>query len=171
MTSYAYFPDLSLESRSAGGRLEEFTWNALGQMRTAKASEAGNLLNTLTFGYDGLNRLASEAQPGGTVGYSYDSDGNVTSMTYPSGGSVSTPHDPLNRLQSVTLGSDLLASYDRMGFSRVESRTTGTNSGTHVQSATWDGYKRLAGLAAGAALSLGYGHDDLGRRTYKDYGG
>jgi len=61
-----------------------------------------------------------------------------------------------------------LATYDWLGFDRVDSRSTGLG-GSLVQDWGWDGYKRLETLDGGATLSLAYGFDGLDRRTFKDH--
>jgi len=50
----------------------------------------GRLLSSASYSYDNGNQELSETQNAGvgsgwTVGYTYDADGNLTSLTYPSG--------------------------------------------------------------------------------------
>jgi RHS repeat-associated protein len=169
ITTLDYAGDRTLKSRAAAGRVESFQWNALGQMLTAAVLVGGNPQSNLTFNYDGFNRQVSEVQPQGTVTYGYDLDDNLTAITYPGGYSVTRPHDNLNRLTQVSDTGGVLARYDWIGPGRVDRRRTGPDPAPLVQDAEWDGYGRLEGLDAGVTLTLGYGLDELGWRTYKDH--
>lgn len=56
-----------------------------------------------TYSYDSLGRLASSTNgAGSTVGYGYDLDGNLTSLTYPGGQTVSRTYDGASRWTGVT---------------------------------------------------------------------
>lgn len=171
LTTFTYHADRSLASRTAGNRVESFTSNALGQLLTADVAVGGTPLHALTFVYDGWNRLVSEVQPFGTVGYGYDDDDNPTSITYPDGYSLTCEYDFVNRLETVeeAVGGATLASYLWLGFDRVDERTTGDGAGTLTQAWDWDGFKRPVGMDAGSTLALGYGFDELDRRVFKDY--
>lgn len=161
LTSFAYFANNRLQSRSSGALLEEFVWNALGSPTSAKVTKGGLQQSLVTFTYDGFGRLVNEVQDGLTVQHGYDADHNVTALTYPDSFAVTQSFDALDRLSSVSDAGGAVASYAYAGAGRVKTRTSGL-----TQTNTWDGLKRLIGIQAGSALDLAYGHDDLDRRTY-----
>jgi len=56
---------------------------------------------SVTYGYDGLNRITSTGYDGNTVNYSYDNAGNVLTITYPGSKNVTYTYDAVNNLKTV----------------------------------------------------------------------
>ena len=82
------------------GRLIEAADNAYGQARQ------------VTRTYDALGHLSSYTdESGNTIGYSYDSAGNLAQLTYPDGKQVSYTYDQNNRLTTVTDWASRQTSY------------------------------------------------------------
>lgn len=86
-----------------------FTYTADSQ-RATMADGTG----TTTATYDSLNRVTQITNGAGqTVGYGYDLDGNLTSLTYPNGQQVTRGYDAASRLTSVT---DWLSNVTTFGY-------------------------------------------------------
>jgi RHS repeat-associated protein len=115
--------------------------------------------STVTYGYDGLNRLTSAVRTGTFAfnqSYSYDGNDNRTSVTA-GGVTTNATYDAVNQLK--TLGSASY-SYDRNG----NLTAFGSNSLTYDAANNWTG-----GSVSGSSVSFGY--DGLGRRTNRSVAG
>lgn len=162
-----------------------YTYNANGE-RTQMTDGTG----TTSYSYDPLGRLSSTTDgTGATTGYGYDADGNVISLTYPNGRSVSRGYDGAGEWSSVTdwQGHTTSFSYDRDGNLTAEDLGNGlqassnydqndaTLGGTLTRSSTTVDqsiYSRNANSqvvndsqcgSAIACTSETYGYDPLGR--------
>ena len=110
--SIAYSHDAldRLQTRSAGGVTETFTYDegAFGVGRLTRLNDATGQ-TTFTFAADG--QLAQQSRTiyssTYTTGWSYDSAGRLSSMTYPNGLGLSYDYDAFGRMASV--GSSLAA--------------------------------------------------------------
>jgi RHS repeat-associated protein len=76
-----------------------FTYTVTGQRQTMT-----DLSGTTVYDYDGRNRLTSKQTPQGTLGYTYDNDGNVLSInsSNANGAAMTYAYDGLNRLETMT---------------------------------------------------------------------
>ena len=86
-------------------------------------ADAVTSANSQTFGYDALNRLVKAAGVYGSLGYSYDANGNRLIETSPAStaldglGSVTAlTYNQAGRLESVAAGSQALTQYTYDGF-------------------------------------------------------
>jgi RHS repeat-associated protein len=119
------------------------------------ASQTGS---SVTWGYDALGRVTSEAQGLGTVSYVYDTAGRRTRLTYP-GASFYVNYQyfddgrlKLIGLNGATTGANVQATYydDQLGRRASMCRGTGTTSSCSSVARTVYGYdpiSRLSGLA------------------------
>jgi RHS repeat-associated protein len=139
-TSYGYDPLNRLLSRaSPGDPAESFTYTATG--RRATMTDASGTTN---YGYDALDRLTSKATPWGTLSYTYDSAGNVASMTSSNanGISVAYQYDELNRLAKVIDGANITTyTYDP-----ASNLATATYPNGQQSTFAYDSLNRLTGL-------------------------
>lgn len=93
-----------ITSRSASGQTETLTYDegAYGKGRLTTAAGTGG---SVKFGYEAGGRLASQTvlTQGQTlnVGWSYDTVGNLTGMSYPDGQSLTLQYDAYGRLSKV----------------------------------------------------------------------
>ncbi len=120
--------------------------------------------------YDSLHRLTQETNGAGqTVGYGYDLDGNLTSITYPSGTTVTRSYDSAGRWRTVYdgQGHTTRMRYDADG-NLID---TALPNGVDI-SRSYDRADRLTtivdvnGVAASEPiLSLDYSRDALGQVT------
>jgi RHS repeat-associated protein len=130
-----------------------------------------------TFDYDGLSRLTGVTSAAGNHVLSYDANGNRTTHTW--GGALDTYNvaSSNNRLNSVSATGTRARSYTHDAAGHRTAETIAGNTITHV----YDGFARPASRTQpamtvqqshGATVSLpagtwSYGHDGLGRRTFK----
>ncbi len=147
---------------------------------------------TTSFGYDGLDRLASiTSDDGQTWGYGYDEVGNKTSLVRPNGTVTGYHYDELNRLDSlatrkgtleqVAAGTaPLVSRFDyhlredgrRDGLSEQVVQPDGTSS-IRTASYEFDDANRLTGESGkdgqGKTYSKSYTLDQAGNRTASSY--
>ncbi len=129
-------------------------------MRTKRNSSL-SLLTLLARGYDGLDRLVSEATAEGSVGYSYDAAGRRTAMTVGGQQPVSYFYDNDNRLVQIAQGgSGVSFAYDTDGR-----RTSLTLPNGVTMSYGYDAASELTSIGYGSLGSLTYSYDLAGRRT------
>jgi RHS repeat-associated protein len=166
-TSYGYDPANELVSIDySDGQTPDvtYTYNADG-LRTSMSDGTG----TTSYSYDSLDRLESETNGDGqTVSYGYDPDGNVTSLGYPNGQTVTRTFDADERLESVSdwLGNTTTFSYDP--DSNLQSTTFPSSTGD-VDSYGYDNDDQLTStqIAQGSSTlaSLNYTRDPDGLVT------
>lgn len=151
-----------------------FTYDTLsssnfGVGRLTKISKAGL---TVSFGYDHLGKLIQQGNivNGVTkyVKYAYDTAGNVTRITYPSGLYVNYYYNTQGRVNKITskMGAaatqTLISSVSYLPFGPAKSFSYG-NALTHSQ--TYDQDYRLTATQVGGVMSRGYGYDPANNIT------
>ncbi len=94
-------------TRMPGGIEETYVYDDAGRMISAT-----NASGTVTVGYDGLNRIVSDAQIPGTVGYAFDMTARSRTMTYPNGESVVRSFDLRDRLTTVNFDGTTVSTYE-----------------------------------------------------------
>ncbi|HRP34618.1 MAG TPA: RHS repeat-associated core domain-containing protein [Gammaproteobacteria bacterium] len=152
-----------------------YAWNA-GDLITGITNNAYSSLSQ-TFAYDALSRLTGVTSTSGNHVLSYDANGNRNTHTW--GGALDSYNvaSTGNRLNSVSATGTRARSYthDAAGH-----RTAETIAGNTIQY-VYDGFARPASRTQpamtiqqshGATVSLpagtwSYGHDGMGRRTFK----
>ena len=117
---------------------------------------------TTTYNYDAAGRVTSEVHTISgtpyTVQYTYNTDGSLDTMTYPSGRSVSFARDVTGAITSASavqngLTSDLITATAPHPFGGYDAFTYGNGV---TNSYTYDLAGRLSSLAAGTFLSRTY---------------
>lgn len=143
-------------SYTLGGQTWMLSYDAAS--RIAGQIDAGNAVNSATYGYDGLDRLTGATLPATTYGYGYDATGNRTTQT--TGGATRTyTTDPAsNRLQSLTNPNQPLG-YD----------ANGSTTSDGAQQYAYDARGRLS-QAITAAGTTQYQVNALGQRVRKTNG-
>jgi RHS repeat-associated protein len=140
-----------------------FTYDAgaYGKGRRTGASDADH---SLSWVYDALGRVTSKSQTVGavthTVGYGY-TNGNLTSLTTPSGQSVLYGYNTNGQVASITVnGATLLSSVSYEPFGPIKGWTWGNAS---TMSRTFDTDGKVTAIASAGDKT--YGYDDAFRIT------
>jgi RHS repeat-associated protein len=106
------------------GSSVRFGFDAMGNLATADNGFSG-----MTFEYDGNNRMIKAStrptayQPGGSVLYAYDANGNRARMTDPGGGVTDYAYDEMNLVVSLTNPRAQTTRYFYDAAGRLEGRT------------------------------------------------
>jgi YD repeat-containing protein len=112
-----------IEPQSGGSpQIEQFHYNGLNHLVAGVASGT-----TIARRYDSLSRVLEESQTGRTIRYGYDSAGNRTHLTYPSGQEVHKTYDVLKRVSEVRDGDNkLIAQYTYRSRRQLLQKRLGT---------------------------------------------
>lgn len=156
--------------------------STLGASRTYDA--AGRLTSltnpncTLSYGYDAANQLLSETYAFGggmgakTVSYTYDADGNRSSLTYPDGSQVTYGYTGRNQVATISAGGPpplATFTYDSAGNRLTKALENGTTA-----TYGYDAAGRLTSIthAKGATTlaALNYGYNAISLRTSGETG-
>lgn len=139
-----------------------YTYTVSGRRKTM-TDESG----TTSYVYDAAGRLTSVTDGNGdTVGYGYDSDGNVTVLTYPDGRQATYEFDPAGRMTSVSDwgGNTTIFTWDPNGNLATQSYPNGltetidydpNGNPTNITHAT----------TSGTLASFDYGYDAASQLT------
>jgi RHS repeat-associated protein len=161
-TSFAY---------DAQARLTSVT-DALSHTKSSSYDAASNLVKTvngrgqtITYGYDKLNRLISKTTPEGTLGYVYDAVGNMTSAGHYNGSSLQMTYDALNRVtqvvQKLPSGYSATIGYGYDANGNRTSMTTPWGSFSY----TYDALNRLTSVTNPQSNTFTFSYDADSRRT------
>ena len=148
-----------------GGVLASFryAYNALGMITGRARSVSTNEVAT-AYGYDDLDRLASETESSGVVRtYAYDLAGNRLSKTQTGAGTTTYTLGAGDRLASYTGGS---YTHDTAGCVTAIDRT-----GKPDLDLTWNGQYQLTSVSTNGVVAESYTYDPLGRRYSTTSGG
>ena len=166
-TTFEYFLDGKLKRKSYSDSTPavSYTYDPVdGQMLTA-----ANGTDTLTWTYDNMDRVATEASAknASTVAYTYDDAGNRTVLSLDGATHVSYGYDPQSRLASITRGASVFG----FGYDTASRRTSMTYPNGVVTAYGYDGESRLTSLGASLGgtpiTSFSYVLDAVGNRTRK----
>jgi YD repeat-containing protein len=152
-----------------------YAWNA-GDMITGITNNAYSSLSQ-TFAYDALSRLTGVTSTSGNHVISYDANGNRTTHTWGGATDSYSVSSTGNRLNSVAATGTRARSYTHDAAGHRTAETIAGNTINHA----YDGFARPASRTQpamtiqqshGATVSLpagtwSYGHDGMGRRTFK----
>lgn len=162
-TTYAYDDSNRLTSKtpdsSFGAPAVSFTYTATGQ-RASMTDASG----TTAYSYDFRDHLLQKATPEGTLTYTYDPAGNLTSIKSSNAGgtSVGYSYDQLNRLATVTdahTGTTTYA-YDKVGNLQSYLYPNGV-----ATAYTYNPLNRLTSMTVGSLASYVYTLGPAGNRT------
>ncbi len=151
-----------------GTTAEAYSYDALGRLSsvtsTGQFSGSGEQKSSVSFAYDSLSRLTSETQaiPGQspvTVSYTYDANGNRTSLSTGIRYLANYSYDELNRLTNVSYGSGNIADYSYSGTLLAQ-----IHEGNEVTTSySYDSLLRLSVLdhsnASGSITARTYSYD------------
>jgi RHS repeat-associated protein len=142
-TTWAYNALNLVTSETKGTDSISYGYDAGGR-KTSQTDQAGV---TVTYGYDGMNRLTSASRgPTWNASYSYDSNSNLVSQTNPNGTTVTLGHNSADWLTSV-----------------VNKKSDGTTLSSFTYAYNTDGLRSSVTEADGSQVT--YGYDALHRLT------
>jgi RHS repeat-associated protein len=203
-----------LSSTDANGNTTTYTYDALNRIATASYADGSaaswtydqgtygkghlttltDMTGTTAWTYDIHGRVTQKQQTTGSVvlttSYAYDSYGRLSTVTYPSGNSITLAYDGAGRVNSISSGgSPLVSSITYMPFGQVSGWTEGNGAsysrtidqdgrisaiaiggttsvpGTTTLSYTLDNANRITGLAETGLANKSFGYDGLDRLT------
>ena len=138
-----------------------FTYGPGGRLTGVQEEEGSR-----SFSYNSLGQLTSETRTQGaataTIGYGYDTlSGDLASMTYPSGNTLSFSRDQNGQISATQFGGQpLVSTISRLAFGPVKSATLGSLSLTR----SYDQRYQISAIRAGA-MQLAYTRDAAGQVT------
>ncbi len=165
MTSFSY---------DQANQLTNITYASSNTSNVAYTYDADGRRSTMTDGsgttiysYDSLNRLASVTNGAGqSLGYSYDLDGNLTTITYPNGKQVTRTFNAANELAAV---KDWLNNVTSFGYNANGELVTESFPNTTTASYTYNAANELTQIVdskSGTSFaSFAYARDNAGLLT------
>ncbi|MEU9277184.1 LamG-like jellyroll fold domain-containing protein [Streptomyces sp. NPDC048341] len=153
-------------SGPSGNATYHYNSDGLLSSRTDKAGTA-----TFTYNPDGQVDTATDAATNTSVGYTYNSNGQVSGIAYGGSGNAtrSFGYDPQHRLTSDTLTApggttEASASY---GYDNAGNLTAQTTTGTAGAASNTYGYDQAGRLTSwnNGSTTKSYGYDGAGNRT------
>jgi RHS repeat-associated protein len=150
------------------------TTDAYGKSQTLAYDNAGNVTaatdrrnKTTSYTYDNAGRVKTMTTPDGGAQhpvwqYSYDGDGNRTTVTDPLQHVTTSKYDGRNRLTQVT---DFLNHTTSYAFDGNGNQTSVTDGNTHTTSYRYDGDNRRTSMTDADTHTTSYGYDAAGRET------
>lgn len=120
---------------------EENEYNIKGQLLSAS-----NASGEVVYSYDPAGRLTARGPPtgqGNSVKYSYDSNGELESLQYPSGLSLSYDYNLKGQLTAVESASEVFAEYQYDAVGRLTTTTAGNGV---VQTNSYDARDALTSI-------------------------
>lgn len=169
--SYGYDSSGNMLTADYGdGYIYENSYNLKGQLLESTTPED----LTTEHGYNPAGELTSRGPPQKQVGYSYNSYGEITAVSYPSGRVIDYSYDEFSNLTEAKSAGVTLASY---GYDSSYNLTSSTYGNGVVESSEFDSLNRLKKLTVangGSELysrSLEFNTDSQISRTTTNYEG
>jgi len=166
-TTFEYFLDGKLKRKSYSDTTPatSYTYDPVdGLILTA-----ANGTDTLTWTYDNLDRVATEASTknASIVGYTYDDAGNRASLSLDASTYLTYGYDPYGRLTSITRGANVFG----FGYDTASRRASMSYPNGVVTTYGYDGESRLTSIVASKGstpiTNFTYTLDAAGNRTRK----
>ncbi|GAA4924621.1 RHS repeat-associated core domain-containing protein [Nesterenkonia rhizosphaerae] len=161
-----------------GHATNQVTRNTAGQVTTETLPDG----STVTFRYNGFGELISQTGQDRSIGYEYDSLGNITRITYPDGTSVTRTFDENGRLSRITdwNGDTYTYGYNEAGQNTTMASSSGVGyrqdfDGPQITSKTWTHGSQVLGsfqntYTDGGLLSSQTKHDKVRDYAWDDRG-
>lgn len=158
-TTYTYDNRNRLTNRTiatgsgvTGVMSETYTYDQLNRLTSGTNSQSGTQISALVLIYDPLSRLTSETETVApiqttsgstkTIGYTYDNNNNLTTLTHPDGQVQSYTYDALNRNTTVGYSGTTVANYSFSGLTLASLAYNNSRTTNY----TYDALQRLASI-------------------------
>ena len=162
VVTYTYNPNNTLQKvTDALGHTTSFTYDAFG--RQASVTDPLNRTTQIVSRADGSALYFIDAR-GNRTDYSYNSGGELTTVTYQDDSTVTFLYDGVgNRTRMVDTDGQLDITYDDLN--RPLTRTRTSPAGTETVTYAYDGVGNLETLGYPGGFSVTYAYDDARRVT------
>jgi RHS repeat-associated protein len=151
-----------LTGLSDGTGTTSWTYDQLGRV-TQKQQVTGTITLTVSYAYDSNGRLSTITYPSTKVAtYYYDSNGQVTEITFNGTIAYNVAWMPFGPAKSWTEYSGAALTYGFDQDYRINSIAQGS---VNTQTLTWDNANRLTGLTETGLSAKSYSYDSLDRLT------
>jgi RHS repeat-associated protein len=149
------------EDPTSSNYLTSYTYDVLDSLLTVTQGS-----QTRTFVYDSLKRLTSAANPeSGTIGYQYDSNGNLLVKTDARGASTHLAYDDLNRLTRRWYNGSSSTSATTHNSPTLLSGVVATDEATYTYDAVTNSKGRLTSVSSTTSATNYTAYDAMGRLT------
>ena len=146
-----------------------------------RVTSQANMVSSSAYAYNNANELLSEMQDIGlipvgsgsfnpaarTVSYTYNTDGNRWTMTYPDGTALTYAYTGRNQLDTITSSGVVIVNYD---YDPAGNRTSRTVPGSGVSTTSVDDIGRVTYTGFSGAWTA-YEYDNAGNVTWRYNGG
>ena len=139
----------------------KFGYDARGRLSSrGQTFQNGTVTKTLNYFYDGVGNLVGVGMPNGGVGYGYDADNRLTTLTHRDGKTTKFGYDAAGRRVTLVRGNGTRAdaAYNANGFLSLLNGPGPSTSFSYELAASG---KRLGMTSGGQTTS--YGYDNAGR--------
>ncbi len=116
---YSFTPKNLVATRTAGDRVDRFTYDGLGRVTGAVSEQAGVEVSRVERAYTSSGRLVSETQNGRSISYELDSLGQRRASIHPGGLRIDHVLDQLNRPVENRIGGELVSAYEYTGINTL----------------------------------------------------
>ncbi|WP_243375436.1 RHS repeat-associated core domain-containing protein [Geotalea sp. SG265] len=163
--TYTYYKNGWLKSvTDSNGRVINYDeYDNIGQKKTVNYFPVTADAKTVTYGYDGANRLETITGSAGIFTIGYDNSSRRHTLSYPNQITATYDYDDLNRLTSVShaaLGGGVITD---SGYTHYDAGNRKTKTGTVNESYNYDETYRLTDTVTSKGIEH-YTYDDVGNR-------
>lgn len=135
-----------------------YTYDDLNRLTTISYPDS----TSATYGYDNLSRLTSATNQNGTVSFSYNNRGQISSTTDVWGQALAYGYDENNNRTSLSLGGSAYATYEYDIANRLKKITD--SAALHVDY-DYDAINRLTSRSLPNGATTNYEYDGMSRLT------
>lgn len=157
-----------LSETAADGTTATYEYDAKGQKTKETITGKTGGTRTAVYAYDAAGRMIKMTTAEGTTAYTYDGEGNVTSITYPDGSRDTLAYDSASRLIKAVTASGITTeyAYDIRG-SLIQEKT-----GNSLTAYEYDGSGRISKKTEADGHEILYTYDERGNcvRESDQYG-
>lgn len=140
------------------GAVTNYTYDDLNRVTTISYPDS----TTATYGYDNLSRLTSATNQNGTLSFSYNNRGYVSSTTDVTSQTLAYTYDENGNRTSLSLGGAAYATYEYDVINRLKKITD--SSALHVDY-DYDNIDRLTSRSLPNGVTTNYEYDGMSRLT------